>query len=66
MPVAAAAQGGGDVDVAGAGVTGVAQELEEGVLDEAKTSLAAPKAFDAREAGEAGSEVPVRSFQGVR
>jgi hypothetical protein len=37
---------------------------EEGVLDEAKTSRAAPEAFDAREAGEAGSEVPVRSFQG--
>ena len=65
LTVSAGAQGGSDVDVAGAGVARVAQKLEEGVLDGAKTSWAAPEAFDAREAGEAGSEVPVRSFQGV-
>jgi hypothetical protein len=47
MPVAAGAQGGGDVDVAGTGVAGVAQELEEGVLDRAKTPRATPEAFDA-------------------
>ena len=64
LPVSAGAQGGSDVDVAGAGVARVAQKLEEGVLDGAKTSWAAPEAFDAQEAGEAGSEVPVRSFQG--
>ena len=64
LPVPAGAQGGGDVDVAGAGVARVAQKLEEGVLDGAKTSWAAPEAFDAREASEAGSEVSVRSFQG--
>ena len=62
--VAASAEGGGDVDVAGIGITGVAQEFEEGVLDGAKTPRAPPEAFDAREAGEAGSEVPVWSFQG--
>ena len=63
--VAAGAQGGGDVDVAGAGVAGIAQELEEGVLDGAKTPWTAPEAFGAQEAGEAGSEVPVQSFQGA-
>ena len=63
--VAAGVQGGGDVDVAGAGIAGVAQELEEGVLDGAKTPRAAPEAFCAQKAGEASSEVPVRSFQGV-
>ena len=64
LPVPAGAQGGGDVDVAGAGVARVAQKLEEGVLDGAKTPRAASEAFNAREASEAGSEVSVRSFQG--
>jgi hypothetical protein len=63
--VAAGSQGGGDVDVASAGVARVAQELEEGVLDGAKTPRATPEAFDAREAGEAGSEIPVRPFHGL-
>jgi hypothetical protein len=64
LTVPAGAQGGGDVDVAGAGVARVAQELEEGVLDGAKTPRAASEAFDAREASKARSQVPVRSFQG--
>ena len=61
--VAAVAQARGDVDVAGTGIAGVAQELEEGVLDGVKTPRTTSETLDAKKAGEAGSEIPVRSFQ---
>jgi hypothetical protein len=61
--VAADAQARGDVDVAGTGIAGVAQELGEGVLDGAKTPRTTSETLDAKKAGEAGSEIPVRSFQ---
>ena len=59
---AAGGQGGGDEDADCAGVTGVAQELEEGVLDVGYRGGAAAGALGTREAGEAGAEVPVGSF----
>jgi len=61
--VATDAQGRSDVDVAGTGIAGVAQELEEGVLDGVKTPRTTSETLDAKKAGEAGSEIPVRSFQ---
>ena len=62
---APAAQGGGDKDVRGAGVAGVAQELREGVLDVGDARGAAARALYAGEPGEAGPEVPVRPLQGA-
>jgi hypothetical protein len=59
VTVAAAFQGRGDEDVAGAGVAGVAEELEEGVLDVGDRRGAAAGSLGAREAGEARSEVAV-------
>jgi len=61
--VSTSAQGRGNVDVAGAGVAGVAQELEESVLDGAQAPRAAPETLHTQQAGEASSKVPVRSFQ---
>jgi hypothetical protein len=60
--VAAMFEGGGDEDVAGAGVAGVAQELEEGVLDVGDRRGAPAGSLGAREAGEARAEVAVGAF----
>ena len=57
--VAAVFEDGGDEDVLGAGVAGVAQEFEEGVLDAGDRRGAAAGSFGAREAGEARAEVAV-------
>ena len=57
--VAAGFQGRGDVDARGAGVSGVAEELEEGVLDVAQARGVAASALLAGEAGEARAEVAV-------
>ena len=62
--VAARPQAGGDVDVPGAGVAGIAQELVEGVLYGAQAPGAPAQALDACEAGEASAKVPVGAFQG--
>jgi hypothetical protein len=63
--VAAGPQGRGDVDVTGAGVAGVAQELEEGVLDGAEVTGAAPETLGAGQAGEAAAQVAVRAFHAL-
>ncbi len=63
LPVAAGTERGGDVDVAGTGVAGVPEELEERVLDAAHPRRTTPEAFGTRKAGEAASEVSVRAFQ---
>ncbi len=55
MPVAAVLEGRGYIDGVRACVAGVTQELVERVLDGAKVTRAAPGAFDAGEAGEAGA-----------
>ena len=61
-PVASVFQGRGDVDAGGAGVAGVAQELEEGVLHVGDAGGAAAGALHAGQAGEACAEVPVGAF----
>ena len=60
---AAAGERGGDQDVSGAGVAGVAEKLGEGVLDVGYPGGAAAGALDAGKAGEAGAQVPVGSVQ---
>jgi hypothetical protein len=61
-PVAAVFQGGGDEDVLGCGVAGVAQQLEEGVLDVGDRRGAAAGSLGPRKAGEARAEVAVGAF----
>jgi hypothetical protein len=60
--VAALFEGGGDEDAPGAGVAGVAQELEEGVLDVVEARGGAAGSLLAGEAGEARAEVAVGAF----
>jgi hypothetical protein len=60
--VATVLEGRGDEDVRGAGVAGVAQELDESVFDVGQARGAAAGAFEARQAGEAPAEVAVRSL----
>jgi hypothetical protein len=60
--VAAVFEDGGDEDVLGSGVPGVAEEFEEGVLDVGDRRGAPAGSFGAREAGEARAEVAVGSF----
>lgn len=64
-PVAAPAEGCGDVDVAGAGIKGVTEEFVEGVLHGVYAGGAPAGAFRTHEAYEAPAEVPVRSFHGI-
>ena len=61
-PVAAVREDRCHKDASGPGVAGVAQELEEGVLDVGDARRAAAGALEARETGEAGAEVPVWTF----
>jgi hypothetical protein len=61
--IAASAQGGGYIDVAGAGVARVAQEFEESGFDRAQASWAASETLRTRQASEAGTEISVRTFQ---
>ena len=58
-PVSAVFQGGSHEDVAGPGVAGVAEQLEESVLDVGDGRGAAARSLCAREAGEARAEVAV-------
>ncbi len=51
--IAASSQGGGDVDIAGTGITRVSQQFKESVLDIAQTPWTATSTFDARQTGEA-------------
>ena len=60
--VAAVFEGRGDEDVCGAGVAGVAQELEEGVFDVVEARGDTAGALRASQAGEACAEVSVGSF----
>jgi hypothetical protein len=60
--VAAVLEGRGDEDVTGAGVAGVAQELEERVFDVLEARGDAAGAFRARQSGEARAEVAVGSL----
>jgi hypothetical protein len=60
--VAAVFQGGGDEDAVGRGVAGVANQLEEGVLDVGDGRGAAAGSLGARKAGEARAEVAVGAF----
>jgi hypothetical protein len=46
--IAAGFQSGGNVDIACAGVTRIAQKLQKGVLDKADAPRATAKSFDAR------------------
>jgi hypothetical protein len=57
--VAAVLEDGGDEDVVSSRVAGVAQELEEGILDAGDWRGAAAGTFGTREAGEARAEVAV-------
>ena len=60
--VATVLQDRGDEDVAGAGVAGVAQEREQGVLDVGDGRGAPAGSLGAREAGETRTEVAVRAL----
>jgi hypothetical protein len=57
--VAAVLEGGGNEDVASAGVSGVAEELEKGILDVLEARGAAAGSFSTGEAGEARAEIAV-------
>lgn len=60
--VATPAEGRGDVDVAGAGVYGVAEEFVESVLNRAYPGGTPASALYTREADEAPTEVSVRTL----
>jgi len=63
VPVAASPEDGSNVDVAGSGVAGVAHQLPEDILDGVDARGNPPGALGARQAGEAGAKIPVRSLQ---